>query len=352
MKYSFGSDNHSGVHPKILKAIEKINSGYSFGYGEDKYTEGVLDKIEKLLGGDCKALFVLNGTGANVVSISTFLKPFSTILAPHTAHIIEDECGAVERFSGCRITPIECQKERGSYNGKISPASLKQYLKFGDQHKVQPKILSISQPTENETLYTIEEIKQLSKIMHQAGGYIHLDGSRISNAAAAMKLSIKEIVAETGIDSFSFGGTKNGLLIGEVIVVFNKKKNKEFIDNLCYIRKQATQLYSKNRFIAAQFEEYIKDNLYLKMAQHANKMATYLKRKIEAIPQIAITKKVETNAVYLALPFSKKDIKKLQDKYLFYMWDEEKNEARLMCSFNTTKESIDELIKDIRSLIK
>lgn len=369
MKFSFGSDNHSGVHPKILKAIERTNSGYSFGYGEDDFTESVLAKLEKLCGGDCSALFVLNGTGANVVSLSTFLKPFSTVLAPATAHIIEDECGAVERFSGCRIIPIECCKNSlGEYNGKVDVSAVREHLKFGDQHKVQPVILSISQPTENETLYTLDEIRALAELMHSNGCFLHVDGSRISNACAAMGVSIKEMIKDTGVDVLSFGGTKNGLLIGEAVVFYHcdasgaicsiKNNTRPSIQNVKYIRKQATQLYSKNRFIAAQFEEYIKNDLYLKMAKHSNAMAKYLENKLLSIkksdgsPAFKITKSVDVNAVYVLLPFTAAQIKKLQKKYLFYLWNEARKEARLMCSFNTTKAAVDSLISDFKAYLQ
>ena len=350
-KCSFGSDNHSGVHPYILEAIERANEGYCFGYGEDEYTEGVLRQIEALLGGDCKALFVLNGTGANVVSLASFLKPFSTILAPSCAHIIEDECGAVERFSSCRITPLPQE------GGKVKPETVKEYLKFGDQHKVQPAILSISQPTEFETLYTVEEIRALADLMHSAGGYIHVDGSRISNAAAAMNVSIKEMIADTGVDVLSFGGTKNGLLIGEAVVVFNLEKNREVADNFIYIRKQATQLYSKNRFIAAQFEAYLKDELYLKMAAHSNTMAKYLEKKLRESSAmqkgVYFTQKVETNGVYISLaPLSDKQMTFLQEKYIFYFWRENIKEVRLMCSFRTTEEDINCFVEDLENLLK
>jgi len=349
-KCSFGSDNHSGVHPLILQAIEQANEGYCFGYGEDEYTEGVLKQIEALLGGDCKALFVLNGTGANVVSLASFLKPFSTILAPSCAHIIEDECGAVERFSSCRITPLPQE------GGKVSPETVKDYLHFGDQHKVQPTILSISQPTEFETLYTEDEIRTLANLMHLVGGYIHVDGSRISNAAAATGLSIKQMIAETGVDVLSFGGTKNGLLIGEAVVVFNLEKNKEIADNLMYIRKQATQLYSKNRFIAAQFEAYLKDDLYLKMADYSNKKAKYLEKKLKESPVmkkgVRFTQNVDTNGVYISLaPLTDEQLDSLREKYIFYVWNEKIKEVRLMCSFKTKKEDIDNFVKDLEGLL-
>ena len=325
-KCSFGSDNHSGVHPSILKAIERANEGYCFGYGEDEYTEGVLRQIEALLGNDCKALFVLNGTGANVVSLASFLKPFSTILAPSCAHIIEDECGAVERFSSCRITPLYQE------GGKVKPETVRECLKFGDQHKVQPAILSISQPTEFETLYTVDEIRALADLMHSAGGYIHVDGSRISNAAAAMNISIKEMIADT------------------------VEKNREIADNVIYIRKQATQLYSKNRFIAAQFEAYLKDGLYLEMAAHSNKMAKYLEKRLRESgvldKGIYFTQNVDTNGVYISLsPLTDEQMSLLQEKYIFYVWRENIKEVRLMCSFKTTEEDINNFVKDLENLL-
>ena len=343
-KCSFGSDNHSGVHPQILKAIERVNEGYCFVYGEDGYTEGVLRQIEALLGNDCKALFVLNGTGANVVSLASFLDSFSTVLAPSCAHILEDECGAVERFSSCKITPLP------HIDGKVVFDEVKAALCFGDQHKVQPKILSISLPTEFETLYTKEEIKALAELMHSVGGYLHIDGSRISNAASAMGCSVKEITYDLGCDVLSFGGTKNGLLIGEAVVIFNLKKNRKIADNLCFVRKQATQLYSKNRFIAAQFEAYLKDDLYLQMASHSNRMAKYLESCLREKlgGKIQITRPVQTNGVYLSLlPLSDEAIDALRKKYIFYIWDNRTKEVRLMCSFNTQKEFIDEFIEDL-----
>lgn len=345
MSTSFGSDNHSGVNPLILKAIEKANNGYAVAYGDDPYTMKILHNIEKLLGGNCKAAFVLNGTGANVVALSTFLNGGCCILAPKSAHILEDECGAVEKFSGCKIIPLECTA------GKVSPEAVKEQFELlvGDQHKSQPAILSISQPTEFETLYTIEEIKALADLVHKNGCYLHIDGSRISNAAAAMGKSIKEIVADTGADVLSFGGTKNGMLMGEAVVVLNAKRNKVFAERLKFIRKQATQLYSKNRFIAAQFDAYLKDDLYLKMAGHSNSMAKLLEKELKKIKGVKQTKKVETNAVYISLiNLSEEKINELQRKYNFHIWTPSIKEVRLMCSWNTTEADIQEIVSDFR----
>lgn len=346
MSASFGSDNHSGVNPLIIRAIEKANTGYAVGYGDDPYTKRVLRNIEKLFGGNCKAAFVLNGTGANAVALSTFLNGGCCILAPKSAHILEDECGAVEKLSGCKIVPLECN------SGKISPDVVREQFELlkGDQHKPQPTILSISQPTEFETLYTIEEIKALAELVHKNNCFLHIDGSRISNAAAAMKKSVKEIVSDTGADVLSFGGTKNGLLMGEAVVVLNARKNKLFAERLKYIRKQATQLYSKNRFIAAQFEAYLKNDLYLEMAGHSNSMAKVLETELKKIKGVLPTRKVETNAVYISLKaFTQEQISMLQRKYNFYIWTPSIQEVRLMCSWNTDLTDIKEIVEDIRA---
>ena len=350
MKHSFGSDNHSGVHPQIMEAIVKENNNFKTAYGDDPYTIEVLGKLEALLGGNCKALFVVNGTGANVVSLAAFVNSYHSIFAPKTAHINVDECGAPEKFTGSKIIPLS------SPDGKVTPEEvIKSLTNFGEQHHSQPRILSISQPTELGTLYTPDEIKALADLMHSHNGYLHIDGSRISNAAAALDMPIKSFTADCGADVLSFGGTKNGLLMGEAVVVFNTdkdidKRNNGFqADILKYIRKQATQLYSKNRFIAAQFDAYLTDNLYITLASHSNAMAKYLEKLLKEIPQVQITQKVESNAVFAIIP--KWLTEELLKKYYFYIWDEQTGEVRWMCSFNTQKENIEEFVADIKSLI-
>ncbi len=349
MKHSFGSDNHSGVHPKIMEAIINQNSDYAIAYGEDKYTKNVLEKLENILGGNCKAFFVCNGTGANVIALSAFTRSYNSILAPDTAHINVDECGSPEKLTGAKIIPLS------NSNGKVDLLQVKNSLVgFGFQHHSQPKILSISQPTELGTVYTKEEIKALADLMHKNNCFLHIDGSRISNAAAHLKLNIREFTTECGVDILSFGGTKNGLLMGEAVVIFknefNAIKYEEIIDSMPYLRKQATQLYSKNRFIAAQFDEYLKDNLYLTLADHSNKMAQYLGESLKRIPQIKITRPIESNAVFAIIEKDLTD--SLLKKHYFYVWDEQTNEVRWMCSFSTTKEDIDNFITDIISYYK
>lgn len=341
MKHSFGSDNHSGVHPLILKAITDANTHYAEAYGEDEYSAKILSTIQNLLGGNCSALFVMNGTGANILSISNMVTSTDCVICPETAHINVDECGSPENIIGCKLVPIK------QVDGKVTCEEVEKHLVgFGFQHHSQPKVLSISQPTELGTLYTPKEIRALADLMHKNGCYLHIDGSRISNAAAALQLPIKSFTADCGVDALSFGGTKNGMLMGEVVVWFNGISTQR----AKYIRKQMTQLYSKGRFIAAQFEEYLKDNLNIKLASHSNEMAKYLEKSLEQIPQIKITRPVQTNAVFATIP--RELYNALSTKHTFYIWDEETTEVRWMCSFNTQKEDINNFIRDIEQLTK
>lgn len=342
MKHSFGSDNHSGVHPLIMEAIIRQNNHFSVAYGEDSYTQQVLTRLQDILGGHCTAFFVLNGTGANVVGLSCFTESFNSILAPVTAHINVDECGAPEKLSGAKIIPLNAP------NGKVSPDEVKKALTgFGFQHHSQPGILSISQPTELGTVYTPEEITALARLMHEHNCFLHVDGSRISNAAASLQKPVKAFTADCGVDVLSFGGTKNGLLMGEAVVIFNRGHRAAGI--LPYVRKQATQLYSKSRFIAAQFETYLKDDLYIRLAAQSNAMAAYLASQLKDIKEIQITRPVESNAVFAIVPGYLSA--RLMEKHYFYIWDEAVNEVRWMCSFNTTKEDIDLFVEDIKQMV-
>lgn len=340
MKHSFGSDNHSGVHPEIMEAIVKANQNFAVAYGDDEFSQKVLREVEEMLGGNCHAMFAVNGTGANILSLANLAHSSDAVLCPATAHINCDECGAPEKIIGCKLIPLE------HTDGKVCPETVKKHLHgFGEQHHSQPNVLSISQPTELGTLYTVEEIKALADLMHSVGGYLHIDGSRVSNAAAALNLPVKAFTADAGADALSFGGTKNGLLMGEIVVLFDKVPHNRAL----FLRKQMTQLYSKARFMAAQFERYFQDGFNIKLASHSNEMAQYLKKRLEEIPQIKISRPVETNAVFAYI--SKELYEKLSEKHMFYIWDEETMEVRWMCSFDTKKENIDDFIKDIKTLI-
>ena len=341
MKHSFGSDNHSAIAPEILEAIAMANQGFEVAYGEDPYTAKAEEIFREMFGPDASAFFVFNGTGANILCLKAMTDTFNSILCPETAHINVDECGAPEKLSGCKLIPLS------HINGKVSAAVVRKELKgFGFQHHSQPKVLSISQPTELGTLYTKNEIQELAHLMHSVGGYLHIDGSRISNAAAAMKIPIREFTSDCGVDALSFGGTKNGIMIGEAVIFFRK----ELAENFLYLRKQASQLYSKNRFIAAQFIAFLSTGLNIKLATQSNEMAKYLYTQLKTIPAVIISRPVETNAVFAIIP--QEVCSKLREKHYFYTWDEDSGEVRWMCSFNTTKEDIDLFIGDLKKITK
>jgi threonine aldolase len=337
--HSFGSDNHSGVAPEIMDAIINANKNFAVAYGEDDLTNSLKPLFKNLLGENAEAFLVLNGTGANIVALKAMTQTYNSILCPATAHINVDECGAPEKLTGCKLIPL------AQRDGKVSRETVRKELKeFGFQHHSQVKVLSISQPTELGTLYTPEEIQDLASLMHEYNCYLHMDGSRISNAAAALNIPVKAFTSDCGVDALSFGGTKNGLLIGEAVIFFRK----ELADNFMYIRKQAGQLYSKSRFISAQFEAYLKDGLNIRLASHSNAMAKYLEEKLADIPEIKISRPVQTNVVFACI--SEELCHKLQKLHYFYIWDETKMEVRWMCSFNTTENDIDKFITDIKSL--
>jgi len=341
MKRSFGSDNHSGIHPQILDSIKHHNNDFVPAYGDDPYTQEVEQLFKEEFGPDATVFFAFNGTGANVLCLKALTQSHHAIICADSAHIYVDECGAPERFTGCKLIPVRTS------DGKLTPELVKKELKgFGFQHHAQPKVISISQATEFGTLYTPKEIKALAALAHQYDMYLHVDGSRLANASASTGISFKEYITHTGVDALSFGGTKNGMLMGEAVVLLRPDLTESFL----YIRKQAMQLFSKSRFIAAQYIAYLKDQLWKQNAMHANEMATYMAACLKDVPQVTITHPVESNAVFAVIP--PKICDKLLEKHLFYVWDEDVCQVRWMCSFSTTKESIDTFISDLKSLLK
>ncbi|MDD2331128.1 MAG: beta-eliminating lyase-related protein [Candidatus Cloacimonetes bacterium] len=336
---SFGSDNHSAVHPLVMAALSEVNQGFCFGYGDDPYTEEVIALLRDSFGGNCDIWMVMTGTGANVISLQALLHSFNAVLCPHTSHINVDECGAVQKFTQARLLPINTP------DGKLSPELIEPALGGrGDQHHSQKKIVSISQSTEYGTAYSLDELSALAEYVHSKGLLLHIDGARLANAAAYLGVSLKAMTSEVGADVVSFGGTKNGMMFGEAIISFVP----ELTQNILYFRKQASQLYSKARFIAAQYKAYLQDELWRSCALHANRMASLLAQELDQFPQVRVTQKVQANAVFVILP--PEWIKALQPRYMFYMWDEVIHEARLMCSFTTREEHISTLIRDIRTL--
>ncbi len=326
---SFASDNYSGVHPAILEALIEANQNHASSYGNDFYTKKAEAIFRSIFGEDTDVLFVFNGTGANVVSLQCAVQSFDLILCAETAHIHSDECGAPVKATGCMLRPI------ATPDGKLTPELIEPYLKgFGNMHNVQPRVVSISQTTELGTVYQIEELKRLCDFAHTHGLVVHMDGARISNAVAALGVNAKACTADCGVDIMSFGGTKNGLLMGEAILIFNPALSV----NAQFIRKQTTQLFSKMRFISAQFVALFEHDLWLTMAYHANRMAQLLASEIKQLPFIVLTQVVDANALFVKLPAIL--VEPLQKEFPFYLWDEKNVEARWMCSFDTTEEEI------------
>lgn len=336
----FASDNYAGIHPNILTAIIDANQGHTPAYGNDDYTQKAVQQFREQFGKDTEAFFVLNGTAANVLALAAITRPYQAIICAETAHLQVDECGAPEHFIGCKMLLVP------TLNGKITVSQLEPYLlRMGDQHHVQPKVISIAQTTELGTVYTPEEIEAIANFAHQHQLLLHMDGARICNAAAALQVELKAITKEVGVDVLSFGGTKNGMMAGEAVVFFNPREANEFQ----YIRKQGMQLPSKMRFISAQFTALFRDRLWYHNAYHANLMAKRLADGLANISQIQITQVVEANAVFAIIP--KKLLTKLQENYLFYIWNEVTSEVRWMTAFDTKEEDIDSFVGDIKSII-
>ena len=336
----FVSDNNSGIHPEILKSIERANSGHVVAYGDDIYTTRAVSKVREHFGDDVEVFFVLTGTAANVLGLSQITDTYNSIICAETAHINVDECGAPEKYSGCKLLPVQ------TANGKLTIENIKKYIHgFEFEHSSQPKVISISQPTELGTVYSIDETVKLSDYAHKYNMLLHMDGARLSNAAVSLGVGFEELTADAGVDILSFGGTKNGMLFGESIIIINNS----LADNFKYIRKQGMQLASKMRFISAQFERYLTDDLWKVNAEHANKMALLLYEELSGLPKIEITQKVESNGVFAVLPG--KYIEALQKEYFFYIWDEEKSEVRWMTSFDTTEEDIYGFVKLLRNTV-
>ncbi len=324
----FASDNNSGIHPDILQAITNANLGHAIAYGEDEYTERATKHMKDHFGAS-EIFFVLTGTGANTLALTSVTNSINSVVCADTAHIYVDECGAPEKFSGCKLLPVTTS------NGKISPESVSMHMhSFGFEHHSQPKVISISQSTELGTVYTPNEIKKLSDFAHNYNMFLHMDGARLANAAVSLDTDLKAITADAGVDVLSFGGTKNGMLFAESVIFFNTL----LAENFKYLRKQGMQLASKMRFVSAQFEAYLTDDLWKKNAAHSNRMARMLFDEVSKIKNIKVTQKVESNGVFAIVPAEV--IQKLKQEYFFYMWNDEKSEVRWMTSFDTTEEDI------------
>lgn len=339
-KRGFASDNNACVHPEIMKSIEQANYGHSIAYGNDIYTERAIRKFKNEFGDDIDIYFVFIGTAANVLCIDAVTRPYHSVICAATSHIHEDECGAPERFTGCKVLAVPTD------HGKLRISDIeKEMYDIGFEHHSQPRILSITQSTEVGTVYQVNEIMELSDFAHSNNMLLHVDGARISNAAVFLNKRFREFTRDAGVDMVSFGGTKNGMMYGEAVIFFNKKHSEDFK----YLRKQGMQLASKMRYISAQFERYLTDDLWSDMARHSNKMAKILESEIQNIPEIKITHPVESNMIFAVIP--REITRALQNEYFFYVRNERRNEVRWMCAWDTTEEDIKGFVRTLKKLL-
>lgn len=343
MKKSFASDNYSGVHPKIMEALIRCNIGHAKAYGEDEYTKKAIEKFKNIFGDDIFVDFVYNGTGANTVALDAMTESFQAVICPEQAHINTYEVGAPTKFTGCPMISIKAC----DVGGKLKIDRVKDYLEIsmGSMHHSQPRVISITQPTEIGTVYTVDEIREIADFAHKNGMLLHMDGARIFNAAESLGIGLKEMTKDLGVDVLSFGGTKNGMMFGEAVVFFNT----ELARNFGYRKKQCTQLNSKMRYTAAQFITLLDGELGFENAKQANDMARLLAESVEDISGVQITNEVEANTVYAILP--KEVIPTLQEKYFFYVWDSVRSEVRWVTSFDITEEDVLDFAEKIKSIM-
>jgi len=334
IKRGFGSDNNAGIHPEILKEISSSNSGHVIGYGSDVYTEQAMELFREHFGPSTETYFVFTGTAANVLGLSGILRSWNSIITASTAHIEGDECGAPEKFIGCKVLVVDTP------DGKITTDLIERHMHGIDfEHHSQPKAISITQCTEMGTVYNPGEIRDIATYAHARGMLLHMDGARIVNAAVSLNLPFKAFTTDAGVDILSFGGTKNGMMCGESICFLKPGLTTDFK----YIRKQGMQLASKMRFISSQYIAYFCNDLWKVNASNSNAMAALLAGKLKQINGIKITQEVQSNGIFVIIPSGVAE--KIREHYFFYPWDEKRSEWRLMCSWDTKEEDIEDFVE-------
>jgi threonine aldolase len=336
----FASDNSATVHPEVLAAIAAVNAGHAFGYGHDDYTRGVEERLAAQFGSDARAFMVFNGTAANVLCLRAACRPWQAVICAASSHLNVDECGAPEGIAGVKLLT------EATEHGKLTPELVERRIaRIGDEHAVQPRVVSISQCTELGTVYGVVEVRDVVSVAHDHGLVVHMDGARLANAAAALGVSLRALTGDLGVDILSFGGTKNGLLGGDAVVVLEPR----LADGFEYLRKQSLQLASKMRFLAAQFDALLTDSLWQRSASNANAMAARLAAAVRGVPGLEITRPVQTNAVFATLPAAATAT--LQEQFAFYVWDETIGEVRWMCSWDTTEDDVAGFAKAVADVL-
>ena len=332
----FASDNYAGVLPEVLQAIADANRDHAGAYGNDAWTARFEELVREQFGDDACGFLVFNGTGANVICLQAMCRQYQAVVCARTAHINVDECGAPERIGGVKLLPVDTP------DGKLSPDLVRPWLvRFGDEHAVQPRVISITQSSELGTVYGADEVRALADLAHEEGLLLHMDGARLANAAASLDLPLRAFTTDAGVDAVSLGGTKNGLMMGEAAVLLRPGLG----DDARFLRKQSMQLASKMRFLAAQFDALLAEDRWLRTARHANAMAQRLAAAVTEIPGVRLTQPVQANGVFAILPPGAAE--RLQQSWLFYTWDESTGEVRWMCSWDTTEEDVDAFAADV-----
>ena len=335
----FASDNYAGIHPEVFAAMAAVNSGPLPAYGADPVTAEAVGLFREHFGSAAEVFFAFNGTGANVLGLQSMLHPFESVICAESAHINVDECGAPERFLGSKLVLVPTE------HGKLTPESVERVaLGTGDQHHVQPRVISIAQSTELGTVYSVDEVRALADWAHERSMLLHVDGARLSNAAVSLGVGLGELTTAAGVDVLSYGGTKNGAMGAEAVVVLRP----ELAVFLPFIRKQGMQLASKMRFVSAQFVALLTDDLWQRNAAHSNAMAQRLLAGVSAVPGVTVVHPVQSNAVFAGVPAEVTAA--LQLDYPFYVWDESANLVRWMTSFDTTPEDVDAFVARLREL--
>lgn len=340
VKRGFASDNNSGVHPDVMEQINRVNRGHEVGYGGDRYTEHAHEMLREHLGKDAEIFFVFTGTAANVLGLAGVTQSWNSVITASTAHIEQDECGAPEKFTGCKVLTVDTP------DGKLNPVYLTRHMHgFDFEHHSQPKVISVSQVTEMGTVYSVEEIRALADFAHSHGMLLHMDGARLANAAVSLDLPFRAFTTDAGVDILSFGGTKNGMMYGEAVCFLRPGLAEGFK----YLRKQGMQLASKMRFIAAQYTAYLTHDLWKECAGHSNNMALELEKRLSLIAGLKITQKVESNGIFVVMP--REVAETLRREYFFYPWNEEMSEYRLMTSWDTSLDEIEHFSKRLDELM-
>jgi threonine aldolase len=343
---SFASDNYAGAHPEVLAALAAANGGHEVSYGADAYTRRLAEVVRARFGEQAEVFPVFNGTGANVIALTAMLPRWGAVVAASTAHIHTDENGAPERISGLKLLTVD------TTDGKLTPELIDQQAwGWGDEHRAQPLAVSITQPTELGTLYTIDEIRAIADHVHTRGMTLHMDGARLANAAAALQLPLRDFTTDAGVDVLSLGGTKNGALYGEAVVVLDPG----VVDGLGYLRKLTMQLASKMRFVSAQLLALYEDDLYLRSAGHANALAARLRTSLEAlvaageITGLGFGQPTQANAVFAELPNDAAD--RLRETFRFYDWNRTTGQVRWMTAFDTTEADVEAFVAAVRDVL-